>query len=506
MDFKKKCTRTPKCEYVAFLIEGQTDNSLDSDILACFTCKDTVFSEQTAFPIPSLASIKWTLSCAQNKLQKIRKFKEENSLDQDWVKLLPELEEFCQISMHLNNDFEELKITRDLKQRCSLSKCAKALLNSIFESETLRAYYKQQHCLEVLRMRDNGQESRPRQPLSLATIREEINSKMILPIKNKFKEALKLAEERKQEIEALKREINGLKYEIQDLNYTKCSLEEVCEQRFHQIQELKENNASLEQRIDDLSTEIDYKDELINQKSLVLSHSELKEMYNIVNFSLSMVDFNQDSNIHIDLNEEGSQKLVRCLQLCTLPDIKKIDVYNLKLFDQPNIISRFLKNGIQNVKSLKVGFCNGHSFGIKDCEPYIPPLLKVLPRIPHEISLDNFILEKDQFENLFVSAKKCHTIRFRCCKIFTDTEVDFGDRLENSLFEELDFYLTGSKDYSNWADMENSRFVNLLTGFSDQNHHIDRYISLSFVSCDLSQTTITDLFKFHNLSQFIWNT
>lgn len=141
-----------------------------------------------------------------------------------------------------------------------------------------------------------------------------------------------------------------MKYEIEDLNYKKCSLEETCEQRFLQKQELDEINACLEQRINDLIAEIEDKDELIDQKSLILSHPELKEMYNIVNLSLSMINFNQDSNIYIDLNEEDSQKLVRCLQMFTLPDINKLDIYNLKLFDKPSIISRFLKNGIQNGK------------------------------------------------------------------------------------------------------------------------------------------------------------
>lgn len=72
---------------------------------------------------------------------------------------------------------------------------------------------------------------------------------------------------------------------------------------------------------------------------------------------------------------------------------------------------------------------------------------------------------KNEFEEIMIAAKHCKSIRFYYCTILTNSECDFGDKLADATFTEINFDYTGWVETSNWEGNPEF-FSNIFTGIA----------------------------------------
>ena len=72
-------------------------------------------------------------------------------------------------------------------------------------------------------------------------------------------------------------------------------------------------------------------------------------------------------------------------------------------------------------------------------------------------------ITSQQFVELITASKRCYKIKLRYCTLLTDSEIDFGDKLNDASFTVLDLGYSGHNFYSDFPNYP-SRLKNVLKG------------------------------------------
>eukprot|EP00344_Euplotes_crassus_P010224 CAMPEP_0197016944 /NCGR_PEP_ID=MMETSP1380-20130617/79260_1 /TAXON_ID=5936 /ORGANISM="Euplotes crassus, Strain CT5" /LENGTH=534 /DNA_ID=CAMNT_0042443975 /DNA_START=113 /DNA_END=1714 /DNA_ORIENTATION=+ len=201
-------------------------------------------------------------------------------------------------------------------------------------------------------------------------------------------------------------------------------------------------------------------EDTLQQSKNILDHAGLKAIHNAM--MKSSDSFNEDSQFTIDVNNTADQELLKALQLFRLPPLKRFSLRYISSFNKPELITKFLGNALS--ENVKYFYFNTNTNSCLDLSPYMDTLTKTLPLIPSRVDLVDWTMTSSQFQDILVAAQKADYVMFYACKIDVGEEVDFGGRLDQAAFTNIDFYGTGWSDKSNWAQNGFEQFKNIVKG------------------------------------------
>ena len=92
--------------------------------------------------------------------------------------------------------------------------------------------------------------------------------------------------------------------------------------------------------------------------------------------------------------------------------------------------------------------------------------LKVAASKTSDVFRVNFTdLSTQDFRGLIIAARNTKKVMFRYCTLAIDSQRDFGDALQNSKIEKIDFGSSGGKSFSDWT-LYPQRFENIISSIS----------------------------------------
>ena len=77
-------------------------------------------------------------------------------------------------------------------------------------------------------------------------------------------------------------------------------------------------------------------------------------------------------------------------------------------------------------------------------------------------------MEKEDFEEIMISAQHTQTIKFEYCYLNINEICDFKQQLKLSTFHTLDFVTTGGSGYSKWESEGGATFKNIIEGLGKE--------------------------------------
>lgn len=213
---------------------------------------------------------------------------------------------------------------------------------------------------------------------------------------------------------------------------------------------MEEENKQMQQRIDELQVEL---------KGYWLSPEEFNQIYKET--MDKTVSIGSEFELNLDLAEIKYRKLLKALSKSRLPKLNKISIKDVK--EGGEDVKKFIQNSVPD--SIQIFFFNNNTPGssLLHLDPYMDSLLQVAPKANVEFKIFRSSVSLAQFKSLVVAAKDWKEIGFYYCALLIDSEVDFSDNLDNSLFSILDLYLSGQSDRSDFATHP-SRLKNILKG------------------------------------------
>ncbi|CAI2363653.1 unnamed protein product [Moneuplotes crassus] len=495
-----KCQSSESCGTITHVVKNSKDSSLASDICVCAICAGTLYSGEETHMIPEVEPIKECLRCAEYQLDKINLFRVKHKLEQAWGKLTPKLKSFREDYLNLKNRVQRIVDKQAWDKLYDIDKNSKNLLNQIFDSDLMKQYNRQLQCRQFRQQIDETSDEDDKlfrrttlTNVKFAERRRKIGDKDECPLKLKLVQANLLAEQRRKIIEDLEKDKENFEKDFQNFQQHKTETETKHSQMQQEIKQLNDTlNSTAEEKnklisqIEEIKAEYANLQDQFESSKNVLTHSEYERIYQSV--LGQVVHVTEISDLNLNLSNVKDQALLKYLQCFELPKFNQVYLDFLYSFNKPVVVNRFMKNALtQNIKRFIFDFKRSSK---QSTQYYMETLKKVLPRIPNLICLYYLELSKAQFEDLLVACKNCQCVRIRYCYIDTETEVDFGTRLDGSSFRQLDFFCTGGLDYSKWGESDAFRFKNLTKGFSKVEDIRERKWTLCLGDCGLTKETV----------------
>ncbi|CAI2363915.1 unnamed protein product [Moneuplotes crassus] len=503
-----RCKTYMDCEKIAYMVRKSADNALKQDLFVCSMCMMTHYSDQVSEPIPEIDPITESLNSAQHNLNKIECFRQQHKLDEVWDGVLPQLEEFNTTYKRLKEELQAIKANGHWNKLVDFQAEIKTFLNLIFDSELMKKFNRELHCREF---KESKSADSMTNYMSQATVRDkvqEIQQTIIAEQVNPLKEVLRRATERDREkntqLERLEQDKEELDQTIQALTQEKNNFEQVSSERQQEIlnltqtaQTLKEEQKTNNSLIEEMKEQIFSLENTLEQSKHTLSYQEFKKIQNSICGSSN--SFNESSSFTIDLSNTSNQNLLKTLQLFRLPPLAKLDVYNIHEFEHPEVITKFIENALsEHIKYFRLSHGGGSCPLISS---YMGSLQKTLPLIPDKVELAYWSMTKQEFEDLMVSSQHSKYVYFCACKILTDSEVDFGDRLDQASFTTIDFNSTGHSSYDNWSKNEYMKFKNIVKGFAKVESIKSRPIDIHLGGCGMSKSQAEAILQENGLTK-----
>ncbi|CAI2362100.1 unnamed protein product [Moneuplotes crassus] len=497
------------------MVRKTDTNTLEKNLLVCSLCMMTTYSDQDSEPIPDIDVITESLNLADHNIEKIEFFKTEHGLHQVWHTALPQLEGFKTTCNELKKQLQIIKRRNNWEQLVLIHLEVKDLINSLFCSEIMKNYTKQRHCIEFRQTRGcNPMVSN----ISQGAIRDRIEE--ILQI-NPFKEALVRASRRdtykNAQLERLEQDKRNFEDTIRTLSQEKNNFEQVSSQRqleidhlTQQIQTFERDQEQHNRQAEEMKQEILVLEDTLQQANSILEntlhqskhtldYTELKAIHNAMKESSDSYD--EDSELTICVSDTSDQELLKTLQLFKLPPLKKFSLNHIYAFNEPELISKFLSNALSS--NVKYFHSNAYTTSCIELTPYMATLTKTLPLIPSRVDLINWAMTKSQFQDLLVAAQNTDYVQFRHCKIDSSAEVDFGGRLDQATFTNIDFEGTGHSIYSNWNRNGFEKFKNIVKGLAKVESVKNRRVSIYLGDCGMSRDQAQSILQENGMTNMI---
>ncbi|CAI2383781.1 unnamed protein product [Moneuplotes crassus] len=315
------CDRRPKCKEISYVVRKNDTNPLKEDMFIFSKCMATSFCGEHCEPITPLEPIEECLDLAHFNIEKITEFRDQYKLHKNWDGLNGELEDFRKSFLDLNHRF---RMIRRNNQRGDLAKFlidARAFLNMIMVSRVMEYYSRE---LQV-RTFDNykkgpGLRQEETQAYWRAKLDEQqrtIQRNQIAPLREQLNKSNEEVKQSKDQIENLEQENTRLEEEVKTLTEDNTNNEMQAK-----IEELTVEEARKTSQIEELKQEILSLEESLESSHQNLTHSDLKAIHN--SFTNSSSSFDSSSTLQINLTTASHLKLVKALQLCTLPPLKHL--------------------------------------------------------------------------------------------------------------------------------------------------------------------------------------
>ncbi|CAI2365061.1 unnamed protein product [Moneuplotes crassus] len=77
-------------------------------------------------------------------------------------------------------------------------------------------------------------------------------------------------------------------------------------------------------------------------------------------------------------------------------------------------------------------------------------ITRISTKVLNRMWIYNFRIDAKQFKRVMVAYKHVKRIHIHCCKLSIPKAIDFSQSLRNTKIKELDFYRSGSPNYSDW--------------------------------------------------------
>lgn len=327
---------------------------------------------------------------------------------------------------------------------------------------------------------------------------DSIKAQIIEPLSQKLADSTQLCEERNLKITEMETEAKELNDQVANLSQEKAQVLSDSSKRFNDIRNLKgaikeisQQNKDLDKRLTNLQTEYDKLQEINKISQHALNHSELQMLDNKIPGRSDNIS--KSSNFSMDLSETSHQELLRTLQLYRLPALNRLSVLNIHKYNKPEIINKFLLNGLQeNIKEFTFNFSVASCLQVDE---YMETFVKVVPRIHTFIKFRYCKLRKDQFETLLIASKNCKKVQFEDSMVETDEECDFGTSLDDSTFEILSFYDSGVSNKSNWKEDSFKKYKNIINGLAKVESVRNRPLELHLKGCEVSKDLAESILK-----------
>ncbi|CAI2358850.1 unnamed protein product [Moneuplotes crassus] len=492
-----KCETFSDCGEASYIIRKTANNLLTTDVFACGKCMITTFSNEDCEPIPPIEPIEECLDLIDYNIKTVTSFKDQHKLHKMWDGLAGELDSFRDSFLELRSSLRDIRQEENWSQLSQFQDEAKAILNAIEDSRAMKCYQKQ---LQVRALHEHKNGLRARQDQTFlrdkpADFNQSIQRNQITPL-NEHEQLQKdsvEANQRETQTEALEEVKTRMKDKIENLTQEKDNFEqalEVSNQRQEQIDQLTQRIQILTEKEDKYNAEAEeMKEQIANleaslgESKCFITHAELKAIHNPI--TKNSTTFDSSSTLHFDLNTASWVTLLKALQLYQLPPLNYIDLHYVDELGEPEVVSRFVQNAVS--PSIKKFYFHSMNNSCLPIEAYMPALTKALPSIPDNIDFFQFQMIKSHFEDLLVAAQNSKAVRVRYCKVDTKEELDFGDRLTHSTFEELDLDSTGKSEYSDWSQNGFAQFKNIVKGLAKVSQVKNRPIKLFLAGCGLTR-------------------
>ena len=173
-----------------------------------------------------------------------------------------------------------------------------------------------------------------------------------------------------------------------------------------------------------------------------------------------------------------------------LPLLKKINIDHAT--EGGEFVQKFIQNSVPNSVS---GLYVNNSVGtppVTLIDPYMDPLLTAIPKVKDDFTIYNFSISAPQLVSLITAAKNCRELGFRNCTLLTDSEIDFGDTLDDSAFSVLDFGFSGNKLHSDFADNPH-RLKNVLVGLGKVQKVRENLKQIKLFNCTLKKEVVEQM-------------
>ncbi|CAI2387515.1 unnamed protein product [Moneuplotes crassus] len=434
-------------------------------------------------------------------IDEIERFKDQQNLDEAWDGFLPDLETFKDVYIDLKKKYKKAEEEKQWWTFVYLLSDARALLNLIFDSELMKHYNRHLHSRSYQESKrgiiqtEGVDQSFMRNKLS--KLEEDLTNKLITPLKEKLRRTTEENDHKDRQIEVMKEEQKRLEQIEQTLQEKDNESQETIQELNETIEFKSQEEAKRTAQIDELQHQITSLESTLEGSKHTLDHSQLKAIHNSI--TNSTTTFDSSSSLKFDLDEASSQTLLEALQLNTLPPLNKLSFKYTRGYYRPEPISKFLLNAVpQGHNSLRKFVFDAHNSPFVSVRRYLRAFERVFSHVSNLAKLICCKMTKAEFERLVVAAKHCKKIKFEYCAIETDGEVDFGDHLDDSSFEEIDFIGTGESECSDWESNDFVRFENIIKGFAKTK---PRDITMTLENCNITEDKAQSILDKYGLTK-----
>ncbi|CAI2360385.1 unnamed protein product [Moneuplotes crassus] len=173
------------------------------------------------------------------------------------------------------------------------------------------------------------------------------------------------------------------------------------------------------------------------------------------------IDINDSSVLTIHVSSQG--ELIKKTR--KLPNIEHLQLLNVWNNQSSSDLNKYLRSSIPDkLNQFEFNF-NNNGAGNIHYKTYHKSLLRAIRKVRQNLNFGQCKIMKNEFEEIMIAAKHCKSIRFFRCSIITNSECDFGDKLADATFSEINFELTGCDATSNWKGNPDF-FSNIFTGIA----------------------------------------
>lgn len=215
------------------------------------------------------------------------------------------------------------------------------------------------------------------------------------------------------------------------------------------------------------------------------------------------VTINSGFRLVLNLENEQDVKLMNALSKYRLPQIKAIEIYNVEEHNKE--LDRFLKMWIP--KSLQE-FCikfNNTSEWVQT--NYYEAILETAPKVRSKFYLYSWSLDQSQVVSLLAATKHWQSIGFPHSQLSLGDGMDFGDSLDNAIFEKLDLSNTiHVKGYRCYWDEGGFPLVfkNLFEALGRVESVKKNLKFVKFKNCELNSLEVQKKMKVYGFDEIVW--
>ncbi|CAI2360502.1 unnamed protein product [Moneuplotes crassus] len=265
------------------------------------------------------------------------------------------------------------------------------------------------------------------------------------------KEVMKLRAELEQE----KQQTSDLKTENETIKQQLNESQEIIQQKDEEIKKLRADELEEDKEDSD-----QYYEETEEEKA-----KKFKKIYKKIFKTSCQPDLLFD--LLLCMNGDAANLMKHYVQR-SLPVINKVRLNGLMWLGDNSLKNRFIRYGVaKGTNEFELSFNDSWTdinASRSDYLAYHESCVIVAGKVKKGFTLRFCKLDRKEVEEIIIGGKNCESIRFISCVLKTDEECDFGDALKDATFKELDFRSSG-KNYSNWESNPHY-YENIIKGIS----------------------------------------